>query len=504
MAGENTEDPIKYLVKSLSKFGVLVAADVNPGVLEGFKIDDIASRIIERRVSDPELKIVNDSVIKGIVSDMLLEKAPRPIEIVPKPDFRASAADVEANYSISNHEMEYSNGSIDGFVSHFRSRMQKLRDIIEQHRGTLSGMMSNLEGLKSYSSGREVAVIGIILNKITTKNGNIMVVIDDETSEAKIMFMNGTSQQAKLLFEKARHLVNDEVVAIKGKISGPFVIATELVWPDVPIHERKRVDDDVAIAFISDIQIGSKLFMEKNFANFIKWINGNYEDKRDVAGKVKYLVVGGDVVDGIGVYPNQDRDLAILDIYAQYKLFFNFMSMIPEHIHVFVIPGNHDAVQRAEPQPALNSELVGDFKSDTVHILPNPSFLTLHGIDVLAYHGTSLDSIIRSIPGTSYANPEKAMIEILKRRHLSPIWGGNIIVPSRDDNLVIDKVPDILLMGHVHKNCISNYHGVDIINSGTWQATTEYQLVQGHIPSPCVVPVYEAKSNSFITVNFNK
>ena len=189
----------------------------------------------------------------------------------------------------------------------------------------------------------------------------------------------------------------------------------------------------------------------------------------------------GDVVDGIGVYPNQDRDLTVLDIYAQYKIFFNFMSMIPDYIHVFVIPGNHDAVQRAEPQPQLSNELVGDFKADNVHIIPNPSFLTLHGIEILAYHGASLDSIISAIPGTSYAKPEKAMIEILKRRHLSPIYGGNMIVPSKNDNMVIDKVPDILHMGHVHKNGMANYHGVDIINSGTWQSTTDYQLVAG----PC-------------------
>jgi DNA polymerase II small subunit len=500
----DAENAVKGLVKRLSKLGVLVAGDVKPESLEGFNIDDIASRIIEKRVSDPNLNIITSAEIGKIIEEIQLEKAPKPVEIIQKPEFRAYASEIDANYSIANSEIEYSNGTVDEFVSHFRSRLQKLRGIIEQRRSNLNGMITNLESIGSYSSGRDISVIGIISNKITTKNGNIMAVIEDETADAKIIFMNGTSQQAKDLFDKARHLVNDEVIAIKGKISGPFVIAKELVWPDVPIQERKQIEEDISIAFISDIQIGSKLFMEKNFTNFIKWVNGNHEERQDLARKLKYLIVGGDVVDGIGVYPNQDMDLAILDIYAQYKLFFNFMSMIPDYIHVFVIPGNHDAVQRAEPQPQLSNELVGDFKQDNVHILPNPSFLTLHGIEVLAYHGTSLDSVIRAVPGTSYAKPEHAMIELLKRRHLSPIWGGNIIVPSKNDNLVIEKIPDIVHMGHVHKNCIANYHGVDIINSGTWQAITEYQLVQGHIPSPCLVPVYEAKSNRFTSINFNR
>lgn len=501
MAGQNS---VKDLVKQLSKLGVLVAADVLPESLEALDIDAIISRVIERRVSDSSFNIINNDDIKNMLEEIKLEKAPRPIEVIQKPEFRAEASEMDANYSITNKDIEYSNGTVDGFVSHFKSRLEQLRAIVEQHRSALNGKVANLESLRSYSDGREVTVLGIISNKITTKNGNIMVIIEDETSDYKIMFMNGTSGQGKDLFEKARHLVNDEVIGVKGKLSGPFVIAKEMIWPDVPIRERKKTEDDIAIAFISDLQIGSKLFMEKQFLNFIKWLNGNFDEHQALASKVKYVVVDGDIVDGIGVYPNQDRDLAILDIYAQYKLFFNLISMIPDYIHIFVTPGNHDAVQRAEPQPQLGAELVGDFKADNVHILPNPSYLTLHGIDVLAYHGTSLDSIIRAIPGTSYAKPEQAMIEILKRRHLSPIYGGNIIVPSKNDNMVIDKIPDILHMGHVHKNCIANYHGVDIINSGTWQSTTDYQLAQGHIPSPCLVPVYETKANRFTSVNFNK
>lgn len=501
MAGESV---VKELVKKLSTVGVLVSGDVTEEDLSGFDMDTIATRIIERGISDSGLNIINKIDISNIIEEIKLEKTPKPIGVVQKTGFRAYSSEMDARYSITNKEIEYSNGAVDGFVSYFRSRLERLRKIIVQHRSTVNGMVSSLEGIKSYSSGREITAIGIIANKITTKNGNIMVVMDDETGEAKVIFMNGSSKQSKELFEKARHLVNDEVIAVSGKISGPFIIAADLVWPDVPIHDRKQSEDDIAIGFVSDMHVGSKFFMEKNFANFIKWLNGDYGEYDELASKLKYLVVGGDVVDGIGIYPNQDRSLTILDIYTQYKVFFNYISMIPDYIHVFIIPGNHDAVQRAEPQPQLSSELIGDFKADNVHVIPNPSFLTLHNIEILAYHGTSLDSVISAIPGTSYAKPEKAMTEILKRRHLSPIYGGNIIVPSKNDNMVIDRVPDILHMGHVHKNCMSNYHGVDIINSGTWQSTTDYQLSLGHVPTPCIVPVYEAKSNRFTTISFEK
>ena len=253
-----------------------------------------------------------------------------------KTGFAPYASEIDADYSIRPTENDRSGVNVDGFVSYFRDRMARLRDIIGSQRIGIAGMVPNIEALRNCANGREVTIVGMVSNKIVTKNGNIMVVLDDETGEYKIIFMNGSSQKAKLLFEKAKRIVNDEVIAVNGKMSSPFIIANEIVWPDVPIKERKKVEEDVAIAFISDIQIGSKKFMEKNFVNFIKWLNGEYGERHDLAGKIKYIVFGGDVVDGIGVYPSQDRDLAIPDIYAQYKLFTDMIAGHPglhPHLH---------------------------------------------------------------------------------------------------------------------------------------------------------------------------
>ena len=498
------EDIIKELASRLSSTGILVAADINQENLKLIDTELLVSKIISRRSGASGLSIVNNDEILNIIREMELEKTPMPVEVMHRSGFKPLAAEIDANYGIKYREVERAEGTVDDFVSYFRGRLEELRKIIESHRGNISGLVSSLASVKSYADGREVTIIGIITRRTLTKNGNMMAIVEDETAEAKVIFMNGSSQQTRTLFEQANSLINDEIVAVKGKISGPFIIANDVIWPDVPVKIKKPSEDDVAIAFISDMHIGSKLFMDKNFSLFINWLNGSVDTRSDLAGKIKYIVVGGDVVDGIGVYPNQDKDLAVLDVYTQYSIFFNLIKAVPEYIHVFIIPGNHDAVQRAEPQPQLGSDMIGDFKAENVHILPNPSFLTLHGIDVLTYHGTSLDSIISAIPNTSYAYPERAMAEILKRRHLSPIYGGNIIVPSKHDSMVIDRVPDILHMGHVHKNGIANYHGVDIVNSGTWQARTDYQVLQGHIPTPCILPVFDAKRNEFISIDFNR
>lgn len=497
-----TKNAVGELASKLSDRRILIAADVKAEMLDGLDVNVIAERVADRHKNDANVSVVNSEEISNIIKEIELERLPAPIEVVHKPGFRPVSSEIDADYRIGSKEVEKSDGTVGSFVSYFRSRLDKLRLVLE-HRGNISGILSSIDGLKSYADGREVAIVGIVTSTIATKRGNIMAVIEDETAEAKVVFVNGTSPSARDTFERAGSLINDEVIGVSGKIAGPLIIAKDFVWPNVPIKEHKKIEEDVAIAFISDLQVGSKLFLEKNFSNFVSWLNGSGGRMQELAGKIKYVVVGGDAVAGIGIYPNQEQDLMVADAYMQYRMFFNLMSAIPDYVHVFVIPGNHDSVQSAEPQPQLSAELVGDFNAENVHMLPNPSMITIHGLDVLTYHGTSLDSIIGAVPKMSNLYPERAMIELLKRRHLSPIYGGNIIVPSRNDNMVIEKVPDILHMGHIHRNGLSEYHGVRVVNSGTWEAKTDYQVLKGHVPTPCILPVYEAKSDSFVTIDFS-
>jgi DNA polymerase II small subunit len=463
----------------------------------------LVSKIIEMKSGAPGLKIATSQEVASAaaaISEERLAKAPKPIEMGKADSFSPKASDIEADYRIESKAIETTEGNVNGFVEYFRNRLERIREMLMLRNYTIT---KSIETLRNYTDGREVVVVGMVNSRITTKNRNIMVLMEDATGEAKVIFMNSNSKESADLFASASRLVNDEVVAIRGKLSGPFIMAREILWPGVPIKEEKHIKDDIAIAFISDIHVGSKTFLERNFAKMLDWLNGNVDSgSRALAGKVKYLVVGGDVVDGIGVYPEQEKDLAILDIYQQYRVFAGFLESIPDYIHVFILPGDHDAVQTAEPQPAFPSELIKTNR-DNVHFVTNPSYITVHGISILSYHGAGIISMLNSIPGLSYSRPEEAMIEMLKRRHLSPIYGGNMVVPSKDDNLVIQAVPDILHMGHIHKNGIANYHGVNVVNSGAWQGRTEYQVKRGLVPSPCNLPVFEAKKYAFTTIDFS-
>jgi len=501
MENKGVQQVIEDLINRLSGKGLILEANINLENLNIGDIDAIVAKLIDINEKKVGIHFITDKEFTEAIKSIKDEKIPLPIEVSRSAGYRPIAADIESDYSIKDYDVGFAGIGINSFIDYFNDRLERIREIIKGRQPIAqTPNLKYISKMKDYSDGKEVSIIGVVRSKRVTKNNNLFVEIEDSSGVAKVIFSNRTYDK-KNLYEEASSLVFDEVIAVKGKIVGELFIAKGLIWPDVPLKNMRYTEEDIAIAFTSDLHIGSNNFMEKNFRNMIGWLNGNIDRDKKIAQKVKYLVIGGDVVDGIGVYPGQERDLKVTDMYVQYKMFAEYMDAVPDYIEVFIIPGNHDATQRAEPQPKFSEELI-DIKKDNIHFLNNPSYLRLHNFDILTYHGTSLDSIIASIPGNSYAKPEKAMIELLKRRHLSPIYGGNIIVPSKRDNLVIETVPDILQMGHIHKNGRTTYHSVDVINSGTWQSLTDFQIRQGHIPTPCKMPVIETKIHKFSTIDF--
>jgi DNA polymerase II small subunit len=483
----------------------IISSDVTSDDVENVDIESLIASVVERSASSGSV-VLGRNELQEIIAGMRERKAPVQVEVIRSSDFKPIAKEIEAVYKARDVRIERTSSNVNDFIDYFQDRFRKLKEIIRSYGNGFGGVVGSISSVKQYLDGRELAIVGMVYDKFVTKKGNLLLVLEDESGTAKVLFMKPArkgNDQVNELFDSAMKLVKDDVVAVRGKVNSPFIYANRLLWPDIPVHTPKRSEEDIAIALVSDLHVGHKLFMEKQFGKFLEWLNGGVDSRKDLAEKIKYMVIGGDLVDGIGIYPEQERELAINDIYKQYSVFFDFLKNIPDHIEVFIIPGNHDAVQRAEPQPRVGNGFLKDFKQENVHMMTNPCYLNLHGTKMLVYHGTSLDSVIRGIVGCTYSNPTDSMKEILRRRHLSPIYGGNIVVPSKDDSLVIDEVPDILHMGHIHKNGYDDYHGTMLINSGTWQGRTGYQVKQGHVPSPCLLPIYETKSMKTSVIDFN-
>jgi DNA polymerase II small subunit len=192
----------------------------------------------------------------------------------------------------------------------------------------------------------------------------------------------------------------------------------------------------------------------------------------------------------------------ITDIEEQYQVAARYFHQLPAHLHVIISPGNHDAVRGAEPQPPLPEYIRTMFPSNTSFV-SSPAYIQLGGRRVLVYHGQSYDDLVNAIPRLTYGKPEDAMVEMLKRRHLAPIYGNSLaIVPQEHDYGVIDLVPDIFQCGHTHTVGQSRYRNVLLINSGTWQAQTPYQKKRDITPVPGCATVVDLSSMRVKVLDF--
>ena len=384
------------------------------------------------------------------------------------------------------------------FVQFFRNRYSRLSEMI---RGRLNSRpIESLNKYRNKNGGRregmdkdmnEVSIIGMISDIKSTSNGHKMIELEDTTGSISVL----VRMADKELFELASRFVLDEVVGITGALTndGKLLIAKKITIPDLPntLGERKRSYGKAVLT--SDVHIGSSTFLEEEWYRFIDFLKGDTDNEvmAELSKEIRYLVVAGDLVDGVGIYPGQEMELNIPDVYEQYKKAAEYFIEIPKHITVIISPGNHDAVRQAEPQPMLPENIRADF-SENVFFVGNPSVVDLDGVKLMIYHGRSIDDLVASIPGVSYQEPTKAMVEMLKRRHLSPIYGSRVsIAPEKQDHFVIGQVPDILHCGHVHTVGVEWYKNVLLVNSGTWQSQTEFQKRVNVVPTPAQVPVVD-------------
>lgn len=394
---------------------------------------------------------------------------------------------VEYDFKIiqDTSKKSYTSGEIENLIAYFKSRYEKLANILSKRPD-----LRNYIKISDIDDGMESLTLILMVREIrTSKNGHKIVEFEDDTGNISILFSHNNDE----LFAEAEKLVKDEVVGvIANKSDDPkFAFGQQIIKPGVLRVPDKEMD--FGIVFLSDVHIGSLTFLEDAFQRFIDWINCEFgtEEQRRVAEDVKYLIIGGDIVDGIGVYPNQDKELAIKDITQQYNEAARFLGNIRSDIKIIIAPGNHDASRVAEPQPAVPEEYAKAlYELDNVEFISNPGVVSLDGINVLIYHGRSFDDLVMAVKDFEYEKSEVIMEELLQKRHLAPIYGERTPLASElEDYLVIDEVPDVFHTGHIHINSYKKFKGIHLINSGTFQTQTEFQKIYNINPTPAEVPV---------------
>ncbi|MBP5700576.1 MAG: DNA-directed DNA polymerase II small subunit [Methanobrevibacter sp.] len=384
----------------------------------------------------------------------------------------------------------YTSGEIGNLIEYFQNRYKKLSGILEKRPELRTWQKIN----EITENQTDLNLIVMITDIRSTKNGHYLIEVEDDTGSMPILVSKDNDE----LIRAARNLMRDEVIGViaqkrAGQSENQLAICQNLIDPDVPRKDRKEVD--FGTVFTSDIHIGSSTFLEDAFVRFTKWLNGDYgsEEQREMANNVKYMIIGGDIVDGIGVYPNQDKELAIKDITAQYDEAARLVGDIRSDIKIIITPGNHDASRVAEPQPAVPEKYAKSlYKLNNVEFLSNPSTVSLDGLEVLIYHGRGIDDMVMGSNDFSHERNDLVMKEFLRKRHLAPLYGERTPLASElEDHLVIDNAPDVLHTGHVHINTYTNYKGIHCINSGTFQTQTEFQKIYNIVPTPAEVPIID-------------
>ncbi len=392
---------------------------------------------------------------------------------------------------------------VSDFVGHFRSRYQQIQRILI-HKPDLQQNLFSINKLPNFK--QKASIIGIVADKRLTGNKNLILTFEDLTGRVTGLVKNNSES-----FSKASELQMDDIVGVKGTGSREMFYVQDIIWPD-SFKEKTKFDKDICVAFLSDIHVGSGKHLGQEFTRFLDWINSDDETAR----KIKYLFFVGDNIDGVGVFPGQERQLALKSMKEQYLQLAEYLKAIPSHIIMFMCPGQHDSVRVAEPQPVIDY-IYGRplYEIPNLILVSNPTTVKLiegeKEFNVLMYHGASIHAFINEIEELralkAHKCPAKAVKHMLKRRHLAPSHGVSasiVYVPnSRHDPLVISETPDVLCTGEVHRLDIENYNGTLIITGSCWQAQTEFEEKIGNIPDPCKVPVLNLKTRELKILDFS-
>jgi DNA polymerase II small subunit len=485
-----TNDPIKIINLAFQRIGDL---SDKPMFIERSFLETLLPPIIASSIPQTQISKSQSERETPIVSEPSIGEI----------DFYPYARDIQADIKILEDATGKlsSNGTLDEYVLYFQDRFKRIERLLRQ-RMDVKAATPILEALKSPPKTR-LKIICMLTEKRDSKNNTILSV-EDLQGSATVLVPQKAPEDVK---KKALSILPDQVICLSViKTRTNLLMAEDIIFPEIGRKQIQRAQEPVYAVLTSDIHIGSTKFTKEAFKRFILWLRGKYgtPEMREIASRVKYLLVAGDIVDGVGIYPNQQEELTIRDVHKQYHFATKYLEKIPEYIEIFLSPGNHDASRKSLPQPAIPEDYLTEIKDKkNIHSVGSPCLLSLHGVEILMYHGRSLDDIIAVIPGMDHSHPEKSMRLLMQSRHLAPVYGGKTMLsPENRDYLVIDRVPDIFHAGHVHVIGYCNYRGVLIVNSGGWQDQTDYMEKLGLVPTPGKVPVVNLQTLHTTVLSF--
>lgn len=464
----------------------------------------VSKALIKARTLPKETFVLTADFLRGVIEEGLIKEERVKVEAstvkatvveVPKTVPMIHATDIEPDVRIlEGEEQEITPVS---FLDYFRARFEELHAII-QRRFDVQGAPPVTDALTTLED--EVKMIGMVRVKRTREN-RVYFVLEDLKGGVPVL-------APREMAEIASQILPDQVICTIARRWKEMFIAQEIIWPDIPDTEPNRANVPVFTALLSDLHIGSSMFAERAFNRFIEWLKGGYGNAtlREIAHAIKYVVINGDLVDGVGIYPGQEDELLHRSFQEQYEKAASYIEQIPEHITVIISAGDHDATNKALPHMPISREYAkAVYECRDLIAVGSPALISLHGVKILVYHGEGLDDIVATVPGHGYNVIGEAIKLLLRCRHLSPIYGKETgIIPLPRDPLIIRERPDVFQTGHVHVFSSGRYHQTIALNSGSWQHQTVFQRRKGVEPTVGLAPIVNLQTLNVVSLNFLK
>jgi DNA polymerase II small subunit len=418
-----------------------------------------------------------------------------------KRPFENSSIKIASPFSVVEKKID-----VKDFVSYFRNRVSEMKKILQEH-----SELKNLVSINKLSGNKQAfSIIGIVSDKRITKTKSILFEVEDLTGKIRVL----VTQNNPELYKKAEEISLDSVLGFRGFGSNEILFANEIVFPDCLLTERKHSPVEEYALFLGDLHFGSKRFLKKSFSKFIEYLDGNVPNTPEVK-KIKYLFIVGDIVTGIGNYPNQEKDLLLLDLEEQFSGIATLLKKIRKDIKIIICPGNHDGVRLMEPQPLFDEKYAWPlYDLENVVLINNPSMVNIGAMDgfpgfnVLIYHGFSFPYYAGNVPSLIKARamnqPELILDYLLKNRHLAPTHASVQSFPSEQDFHFIKEVPDIVATGHIHKSGVIYHNNVLGICVSSWEGLTPYQEKFGNTPDHGKVPLFNLKTRALKVLDFEE
>jgi len=275
-------------------------------------------------------------------------------------------------------------------------------------------LIERYERIKSFFSYRMDIVNLISINKINekTKKFSLIVMIKEVDRKNKTAVVEDLTGETLVFLPNnvLNFVVQDEVVGLVCEKNNDKIEVLNVLWPDIPLNRKiASLDEDIYCVFIS------KKVLEENMKKFLKEIS-----KVKCEGLLIFLFSEE--------YDEKNIENLKMDLPFNSKL-------------IFIKKGNSESDEK---------------------IFTAPAFLSVEDkVKILICDG----NIFSSYKGILGEKTEEIMLNLLKKRHLDPMFSIEKI--RFEDRLIIDPVPDIFVSFDFGTSGLINYKGTTIISCGS-------------------------------------